>query len=62
MPATTSTTTQPRSKPKKKATASSSDEGTLDKAGKILGTVGNSIDGFFEGSTSTDTSNATKGK
>jgi hypothetical protein len=59
---TTTTATTTTSKPKKKATASSSDEGTLDKAGKILGTVGNSIDGFFEGSTSNDTSNATKNK
>ena len=61
-PAATPATTAATTKPKKKATASSSDEGTLDKAGKILGNVGNSIDGFFEGSTSTDTSNATKGK
>ena len=61
-PAATSNATTTTSKPKKKATASNSDEGTLDKAGKMLGTVGNSIDGFFEGSTSSDTSNATKGK
>ncbi len=59
---TKTTTTTTTTKPKKKATTSSGDEGTLDKAGKILGNVGNSIDGFFEGSTSTDTSNATKGK
>ena len=61
-PAATTSTTAATTKPKKKATASNSDDGTLDKAGKILGNVGNSIDGFFEGSTSTDTSNATKGK
>ena len=61
-PAAATTATTTTSKPKKKAAASSSEEGTLDKAGKVLGTVGNSIDGFFEGSTSTDTSNATKGK
>lgn len=61
-PAPTTTATTTTSKPKKKAAASNSDESTLDKAGKVLGTVGKSIDGFFEGSTSTDTSNATKGK
>jgi hypothetical protein len=61
-PAATTTATTTTSKPKKKAAATSSEEGTLDKAGKMLGTVGNSIDGFFEGSTSSDTSNATKGK
>ncbi|MFM9841767.1 MAG: AsmA family protein [Dongiaceae bacterium] len=62
---TNTTTTAPTTtttKPKQKATASSSDESTLDKAGNFLGNVGSSIDGLFEGTTSTDTSNATKGK
>jgi uncharacterized protein involved in outer membrane biogenesis/cellulose biosynthesis protein BcsQ len=61
-PATATTTTTTTSKPKKKAAASGSNEGTLDKAGKFLGNVGNSIDGLFEGSSSTNTSNSTKGK
>ena len=46
--ATTSATT------KKKKAASSSESSTLDQAGEIIGNVGNSVGGLFEGSTSSD--------
>jgi AsmA family protein len=52
--ATTATSTK-----KKKAAATSSSGGTLDQAGELIGDVGNSIDGLFQGSTSSDAAEKT---
>jgi hypothetical protein len=60
-PTTTSTQTS-STQTKKKAAASGSDDGIVDKTGKFLGNVSNSIDGLFEGSSSKDNSTATKSK